>query len=167
MQNTIKIEKVTINFGAGKDQHKLEKGMKLIKHITGKDAVKTLTQKRIPGWGLRPNLPIGAKLTLRGTKAKDIVSRMLYAKDNVLQESNFDNNGNVSFGVPEYIDIKDAQYDPELGILGMEIAVTLTKPGKHVKLRSVCPRKIGKRQRVTKDDAISFMKDKFKVQMGE
>ena len=50
----ISIEKVTLNIGAGKDQTKLEKGMKLINSITGSKPVKTFTKKRIQEWGLRP-----------------------------------------------------------------------------------------------------------------
>ena len=61
----ISIEKVTLNIGAGKDQAKLEKGMKLINSIAGRPPVKTFTRKRIQEWGLRPGLPIGCKLTLR------------------------------------------------------------------------------------------------------
>ena len=61
----IRIEKITLNIGAGKDADKLEKGIKLIKNITGRPPIKTYTKKRIPGWGLRPGLPIGCKLTLR------------------------------------------------------------------------------------------------------
>ena len=55
----IRIEKITLNIGAGKDVGKLEKGVKLLKNITGINPVKTVTQKRIPTWGLRPGLPIG------------------------------------------------------------------------------------------------------------
>ena len=54
----IRIEKVTLNVGAGKDQGKLERGIKLLKLLTGVDPVKTVTMKRVPSWGLRPNLPI-------------------------------------------------------------------------------------------------------------
>ena len=61
----IKISKVTLNIGAGKDQTKLDKGIKLFKSITNVSPVKTITSKRIPGWGLRPGLPIGCKVTLR------------------------------------------------------------------------------------------------------
>lgn len=59
----IRIEKVTLNIGAGKDQNKLDKARLLLKAITGIEPVKTVTQKRIPGWGLRPGLPIGCKIT--------------------------------------------------------------------------------------------------------
>ena len=70
---TIKLEKVTLNIGAGKDQAKLEKGMLLLKNITNISPVKTFTKKRIPDWGIRPGLPIGCKLTLRKKKALDLL----------------------------------------------------------------------------------------------
>ena len=68
-----RIEKITLNVGAGKDQARLEKGVALLKMITGIDPVKTVTAKRIPGWGLRPGLPIGCKLTLRKQKTGEIL----------------------------------------------------------------------------------------------
>ena len=52
----IGVEKVTLNIGAGKDQGKLEKGIKLIQTIAGHAPVKTFTKKRIQEWGLRPGL---------------------------------------------------------------------------------------------------------------
>ena len=61
----VRIEKVTLNIGAGRDQARLEKGITLIKSITGIPPVKTITNKRFMGWGLRPGLPVGCKVTLR------------------------------------------------------------------------------------------------------
>ena len=83
----LRIEKITLNIGAGTDQKLLEKGMKLIKNLTGISPIKTKTLKRIPAWGLRPNLPIGCKLTLRGEKAIEILKRLIVAKKNVLKSS--------------------------------------------------------------------------------
>ena len=85
----IRIGKVTLNVGAGKEQTKLEKGILLLKHITGINPVKTFTNKRIPTWGLRPGLPIGCKLTLRGKSAKEMLIRLLSAKDNTLNERQY------------------------------------------------------------------------------
>ena len=70
MQTSVRIEKITLNVGAGKEQSRLDKGFLLLKELTGVTPVKTVTQKRIPTWGLRPGLPIGAKVTLRGEEAK-------------------------------------------------------------------------------------------------
>ena len=93
----LRIEKITLNIGAGTDQKLLEKGMKLIKNLTGISPIKTKTLKRIPAWGLRPNLPIGCKLTLRGEKAIEILKRLIVAKKNVLKSSCFDSNGNFTY----------------------------------------------------------------------
>ena len=72
----IRIEKITLNIGAGKDQLKLEKGIKLLKNITGIEPVKTTTSKRIPEWGIRPGLPIGCKITLRKKEAEKLLKRL-------------------------------------------------------------------------------------------
>ncbi|MBR9702469.1 50S ribosomal protein L5 [Candidatus Woesearchaeota archaeon] len=159
---TIKVEKLTLNIGAGKDTKLLEKGMKLIESLTGTAPVKTITQKRIPGWGLRPGLPIGCKLTLRGKKAEELIPRLLAAKENNLSKKNFDDAGNISFGVPEYIDIEGAVYDPKIGIIGLQVCITLVRPGYRVKSRSLRPARIRK-QRLVRDEAVVFMKEKFKT----
>src|SRR3989338_8537179 len=163
----IRIEKLTLNIGAGKDQAKLEKGVQLIKSITGINPVKTVTQKRIPGWGLRPGLPIGCMLTLRKKQAQGLLPRLLYARDNKLKDSQFDDAGNISFGIPEHIDIKDAQYDPKIGIMGLQVCVTLEKPGFRVKRRRLRKGIIGKKQIITKEEAKSFMQEKFKLSIEE
>jgi len=161
---TIKIEKLTLNIGAGKDTKLLEKGMHLIKNLTGVAPVKTITQKRIPGWGLRPGLPIGCKLTLRGKQAEELIPRLLAAKENNLSKKNFDDAGNISFGVPEYIDIEGAVYDPKIGIIGLQVCITLARPGYRVKRRSLRPTNIVK-QRLARVDAVTFMKEKFNTKV--
>jgi large subunit ribosomal protein L5 len=163
----VRIEKVTLNIGAGKDQNKLEKGMTLIKSITGIAPVKTITNKRIMGWGLRPGLPVGCKVTLRKKQAMDIIPRLLNVKDNTLDESQFDKNGNLALGIPEYIDIEGAKYDPKIGVMGLEACITFDKAGYRVKNRKVHASRIGKKHKVTKQEAIEFMKKKFNVKMGD
>jgi len=151
----IKIEKITLNIGAGKNDDLLQKGLKLLKKLSPLTPVKTITQKRIPGWGLRPGLSIGCKVTVR-KDAKELLKRILVAKENILKEKNFDNNGNFSFGVAEYIDIEGLEYDPDLKILGLEVAVTLTRAGYRVKIRKMYPKQIGKNHKITKEEAMEF-----------
>jgi large subunit ribosomal protein L5 len=163
----IRIEKVTLNVGAGKDQGKLEKGMVLLKNITNISPVKTFTNKRIPSWGLRPGLPIGCKLTLRKEKAKEILIRLLDAKDNKLSPRQFDKQGNISFGLHEYMDIPGVKYDPKIGIMGLEVCITLERAGFRIKRRRIMRRKVSKKHQVTKEEVIEFMKKKFNVVVGE
>lgn len=164
---TIKVEKVTLNIGAGKDQKVLEKGVKLLKSLTGIEPVKTITNKRIQGWGLRPGLPIGCKITLRGKQALDMLERVIYAKDNVLKESYFDNNGNISFGIAEYVDIKDAKYDVDTGMMGLQVSITLTRPGFRVRDRQQKKARILKTHRISKEESIEYFKKNYNVKLGE
>lgn len=163
----IRIEKLTLNIGAGKEQSKLEKGVLLLKTITGIDPVKTITNKRIPSWGVRPGLPIGCKLTLRKQSAKELIKRLLKAKENKLKESNFDDLGNVSFGIHEYIDIPGIEYDPKIGVLGLQVCITLERPGYRIKKRKLKQKKIAKSHVIKKPDAVEFMKKEFNVNVGE
>ncbi|MBI5065081.1 50S ribosomal protein L5 [Candidatus Woesearchaeota archaeon] len=161
----VRIEKITLNIGSGKEQSRLEKGIKLIKKITGIEPVKTVTKKRIPNWGLRPGLPIGCKLTLRKEKAREILKRLLAAKENKLKAEQFDVHGNLAFGIHEYIEIPNLDYDPEIGSLGLEVCVTLEKPGYRVKKRKLKKSKIPKRHTVTKEEAMNFVKENFNVEV--
>ena len=156
-----------MNIGAGKDANKLEKGMKLLKLLTGIEPIKTFTTKRIPGWSLRPGLPIGCKITLRGEKAREILKQLLEANDFLLKDKQFDNNGNVAFGIKEYIDIPNIKYDPEISIMGFEICVTLERPGYRVKKRRNLKSKIGKMHKVNKEEAISFMQENFNIKLNQ
>ena len=164
---TIKIEKITLNIGSGKDQSKLEKSMKLLKELTGIKPVKTLSTKRIPGWGLRLGLPIGCKLTLRNDAAKKLLIRLLESRDNQLIPKQFDNGGNLAFGIPEYIDIPDIKYDPDIGILGLEVCVTLERPGFRIKRRKIQKKKIPLKHRISKEESMEFMKKEFNIKIGE
>ena len=167
LMKTIKIEKVTLNIGAGKDQTKLEKGLLLLNSIANATPIKTITNKRIQEWGLRPGLPIGCKLTLRRDKAIKLLPRLLEAVENKLNERQFDDNGNLAFGIHEYIEIPGVKYDPKIGILGLQVCVTLERPGYRIKRRRLLPRKIPARHRISKKEAIEFMTKNFNVNLGE
>ena len=162
-----RIEKLTLNIGAGKEQSRLDKAVKVLKSLTGIDPVKTITQKRVPTWGLRPGLPIGCMLTLRKQPASVMLKRLLKAKDFTLKQNNFDPNGSISFGIPEHIDVEGAQYDPSIGVLGLQACITLEKPGYRVKRRSLHRAPIGKKHKLTKEEAINFMKESFGVKLEE
>ena len=163
----IKIEKVTLNIGAGKDQAKLEKGLNLLNVIGKSTPVKTITNKRIQEWGLRPGLPIGCKLTLRKNRAIKLLPNLLEAIDHRLQESQFDDNGNIAFGIKEYIEIPGVKYDPKIGIMGLQVCVTLERPGFRIKRRRMMTRKIPPKHRISKQEAITFMSENFKIKLGE
>ena len=163
----IKVEKLTLNMGSGKDQSMLDKGIKLLSALSGAKPVKTITHKRIPEWGVRPGLPVGCKVKIRGKKAVELIRRILGAKDNILSENNFDERGTVSIGIHEYIDITDAKYDADIGIIGLQACITLERPGFRIKRRKNLISKPGKRHQITQEDAMEFMKKTFNIKIGD
>lgn len=163
----IKIDKITLNVGAGEGGAKLENAINVLKKIIGKSPVKTTTFKRIPDFGVRPLTVIGCKLTLRGKDAENFLKRALHAVEHTLSERNFDTMGNFSFGVKEHIDLPDVKYDPTLGIIGMDVCVTMKRPGYRVKMRRLKTTKVGKSHRIGKAETIAFMKKEFSVKIRE
>lgn len=163
----IRVEKVTLNMGVGSPGDKMEKAMKLLKSITGLKAVQTSSTKRIPTWGVRPKLAIACKVTVRGKKAEELLVRLLSAIDNTLPVRKFDKFGNFSFGIAEYIDIPGVPYDASIGVIGLEAAVTLERPGFRVKKRAKNKSKIANKHKITTSETIEFVKNKFKVNVSE
>ncbi len=162
----INIEKITMNVGVGEPGDKLEKIGKLLEQISGAKSVKTTTKKRIPEWNIRPGLDIGVKVTLRGEKANELLKRLLAAVEDKLKSSNFDKNGNLSFGISEYVHIPGAKYDYTVGIVGVSVAITLSRRGYSI-ARKRMARKIGKTHIIKKEEAMEFIRDKYKVKIND
>jgi len=159
------IEKVVVNIGVGTSGEKLEKAAKVLEELTEQTPSLRKARKSIKEWGVRKGEPIGVVVTLRRSKAIWFLLRALAAVDFTLRESQFDNMGNVSFGIREHILIPGARYDPNLGIWGMDIAVRLARPGYRVMYRRRCRQKIGSKQRVTKQEAIEYFRNVLGVKV--
>jgi large subunit ribosomal protein L5 len=155
----IRVEKVTLNIGCGSDADKLKRAEKLLQTITGQKPLITKTKDRTT-FGMTAKKPIGTKVTLRKEKAKKFLIDALTAIDKELKEKQI-NDGNFSFGIKEYIDLPNVNYDPDIGILGMDVCVTLERPGFRVK-KKLKSSKIGKKHLITKDETIEWLK-KFEV----
>jgi len=100
-------------------------------------------------------------------KIPELLKRLLTAKDNVLTLKSFDNCGNISFGIHEYIDIPGTKYDPKIGIMGLQASVTLGRPGFRIGKRRIQTSKVGKTHKITKEEAIAFMKTNYNVIIKE
>ena len=163
----IELEKVTLNVGVGEGGDKLEKVGRVLAELTGRKPARTLAKKTIREWRVRRGDPIGHKLTFRGKQAEAILERLFRAVDDRLTERSFDAKGNFSFGIKEYIDIPGASYDPEVGIFGMDVCVSLRRPGYRIKYRRRQRRPIPSAHRISKPEAIKFVREKFGVRVGE
>ncbi len=161
----ILIEKVTVNIGVGSPGERLDNAKELLNRLTERKPVETLARRREPAFKIRPGMPIGVKVTLRGKDASDFLEKALAAKKRVLSEKNFDRSGNFSFGIAEYIDFPGAKYDPSIAMYGFDVCVTLKRRGRRVAARKLRSTKIGKAHFITKDEAISFVKTRFNAKI--
>jgi large subunit ribosomal protein L5 len=166
IMRSITIGKVTVNMGVGEPGERLENAINVMKQITGSKPVKTLCKIKQPGWGIREGLEIGTKITLRKKAASEFLKAAFAARQNSIPPRNFDRAGNFGFGVKEHIEMPDVKYDPKLGILGFDVLVTLERPGYRVKKRKMAKTKTGKNHRITKEEAISFVKENFGVEVA-
>jgi large subunit ribosomal protein L5 len=153
----IKIEKVVLNIGATGEE--LEKGVKLLKMLTGRRPAKMKTRKRIPTLNVRPGLEVGTVVTIR-KDAEVILKRMLTAMDNKIKKKQISVN-NFSFGIEEYIEIPDIEYQRDIGIIGLDVTVVFKRTGRRVRLKKVKRGRIPKRQSISKEEIIKFMEEKF------
>ena len=157
VMRTIKIEKVVLSVGATAQE--LEKGVRLLKYLTGRTPAKMRSRKRIPSWGVRPGLEVGTVITIR-KNPEEILKKMLAAEDNKLKKKQVSVN-NFSFGIKEYIEIPGVEYQRDIGIMGLDITIVFKRTGRRVKLRKVKRGKIPQRQHISKDEIIKFMEDNF------
>ena len=155
----IKIEKIVLSVGGTADN--LEKGIHLLKIITERKPAKMQSRKRIPAFGVRPGLEVGAVVTLR-KNFENLLKRFLATKENTLKKSQIGENG-FSFGIKEYIEIPGIEYQRDIGIRGFDVTVSFTRAGRRVKLKKIKRGKIPKRNRVDKEEIIKFMEEKFKT----
>lgn len=166
MRNII-IDKVTVNIGVGSPGERLDYAKELLKKLTGKKPIETTAKRREPVFKLRKGLPIGSKVTLRGKAATEFLDKALAANRRVLRPKNFDKTGNFSFGVAEYIDFPGAKYDPEAGMFGFDVCVTLKRKGERVYRRKLLKNKVGKNHRINKDEAIEYAKKDLGAKIEE
>ncbi|MCR8645783.1 50S ribosomal protein L5 [Paenibacillus sp. N1-5-1-14] len=130
-----KIEKVVINMGVGEavsNSKVLDHAVADLEKITGQKPVITRAKKSIAGFKLRENMPIGAKVTLRG-------ERMYYFLDKLFNVSlprvrdfrgvsskAFDGRGNYTLGLKEQLIFPEIEYDQVDKTRGMDIVIVTT-----------------------------------------
>jgi large subunit ribosomal protein L5 len=115
--------------------------------------------------GVKQGDPLGCKVTLRGPDAEKFVSRALYTRKNKVYDYSFDNQGNLQFGVADYTNFEGERYDPDIGVFGMDVCITLEKAGHRIKHRRTMARSVPPAHRVSRDEAKAFLSQKFAIEV--
>jgi large subunit ribosomal protein L5 len=149
----------------GKSGEPLEKAATVLQQLTGQKPCKRKAKKSIRDFGIRKGEPMACIVTLRNDKAREFIKRALQAVENKVSKRSFDKQGNFSFGIKEHIDIPGTRYMPELGIHGLDVAVTLSRKGQRVKYRHKAESRVGIDHRLTPKEAITFVQDEFGIQV--
>jgi large subunit ribosomal protein L5 len=129
------IEKITLNMGVGdakENARALDKALDELTIIAGQRAQMTRAKKSIAGFKIREGMPIGAKVTLRGTRMWEFLDRLVsIALPRIrdfrgLSPASFDGRGNYSLGVREQIIFPEIDYDDVETIRGLDVTITTT-----------------------------------------
>lgn len=158
-----RIEKVVVNLNVGKSGEPLEKANKVLEEITGQTPVRKKAKKTIRDFGIREGEPIAVVVTLRKQKAIDFLKKVLPVIDNKVSARAFDLRGNFAFGLKEHIEIPGVKYDPDIGIFGMDVCVTVNRPGQRVKIRKRQDKAVGPKHVLTPEESIAFVKQELGV----
>lgn len=132
-----KLEKIVLNMGAGdstQDSRKAQIAADALTEIAGQKAVVTRAKKSIATFKVREDMPLGAKVTLRGAQMYDFMDRLInIALPRVrdfrgLNKKSFDGRGNYAMGVKEHIVFPEINYDKVDSIRGMDIVICTSAP---------------------------------------
>ncbi len=124
------LKKIVINKGIGAavaDKKLVDIGVEELSLITGQKAVATISKKAVSNFKLRENMPIGAKVTLRGDMMYEFLDRLTsIAMPRVrdfkgISDKGFDGRGNYTFGVKEQIIFPEISIEKVSKITGMDI----------------------------------------------
>ena len=159
----MRIEKVTLSIATGGVPENVENAFQLAKRLTGCKPLKTLASRKARTFRMRRGLPIGVKVTMRCEKGAKFLNKVVEALDRKLTSKTFDGEGNFSFGLKEYLDIPGEKYDPKLGVIGMNINVTLGRPGFRIKRRKMKKSCVSPAHRIKKEEAIEFAKKELNI----
>ena len=162
----LKLGKVVVNITTGQSGEPLEKAMTILEQMTGQRPCTRRAKRTIRTFGISRNEPISCMVTLRGDIAESFLKRALTAVGNRVRPKSFDGHGNFAFGIREHIDIPGVRYDPGLGIVGMDVMVSVERPGYRVARRKRVKSKVGRSHRVFREGAVEFIKNRFGTRVG-
>ena len=127
-----RLEKIVLNIGAGaeavKDSKKAKSAADDLTLIAGQQAVITKAKKSIAGFRVREDMPLGAKVTLRGDRMYDFLDRLITVampriRDFRGVKPSFDGRGNFAMGIKEHIVFPEINFDKVDEVWGIDVII--------------------------------------------
>jgi large subunit ribosomal protein L5 len=130
-----RLDKIVLNIGCGaeavRDSKKAKSAVEDLTKIAGQQAVGTKAKKSIAGFRVREEMPLGAKVTLRGDRMYEFLDRLVtIARPRIRDfrgvKPSFDGRGNFAMGLKEHIVFPEIDFDKVDEVWGMDIVITTT-----------------------------------------
>jgi large subunit ribosomal protein L5 len=130
-----RLEKIVVNMGVGDaiaNSKVLDDAVNELMIITGQKPVITKAKKSVASFKVREGMPIGCKVTLRGTRMYDFLDKLISislprVRDfNGISKTAFDGRGNYTLGIKEQLIFPEINYDKVNKVRGMDIVIVTT-----------------------------------------
>ncbi len=131
-----KLDKIVLNIGCGaeavRDSKKAKSAVEDLTAIAGQKALTTKAKKSIAGFRVREDMPLGAKVTLRGDRMYEFLDRLVTIAMPRIRDfrgvpgTSFDGRGNYAMGMKEHIVFPEIDFDKVDEVWGMDIIIATT-----------------------------------------
>ncbi|OUD09408.1 50S ribosomal protein L5 [Marivivens niveibacter] len=131
-----RLDKIVLNIGCGaeavRDSKKAKSAVEDLTAIAGQKAVTTKAKKSIAGFRVREDMPMGAKVTLRGDRMYEFLDRLITIAMPRIRDfrgvpgTSFDGRGNYATGLKEHIVFPEINFDKVDEVWGMDIVIATT-----------------------------------------
>ena len=131
-----RLDKITLSMGIGQaieNNKRIEAATKELGTISGQKAVVTKAKSSVAGFKLREGVPIGAKVTLRGTRMYEFLDRLINLAIPRIRDfrgfptRSFDGSGNYSLGLAEQMVFPEINIDEVEFVQGLNVTITVDR----------------------------------------
>ncbi len=131
-----RLDKIVLNIGCGaeavRDSKKAKSAQEDLTTIAGQKALTTVAKKSIAGFRVREEMPLGAKVTLRGDRMYEFLDRLITIAMPRIRDfrgipgKSFDGRGNYAMGLKEHLVFPEIDFDKIDENWGMDIIIVTT-----------------------------------------